>query len=77
MPTFQKIDEPHIIYDCQSAQVVAFPDEKRTELRFVTTDGKLIAISLSGLALARVRDTIAQLLEERPDIAEWLGAYPQ
>ncbi len=75
-PEFQPLPEPDIIYDCQSGQAVAIPDIQRAELRFVTVQGKLIAVGLTGRVLVQVREKIDELLAESPEIADWAGGLP-
>jgi hypothetical protein len=72
----KEIPDPQVIYDCRSGQAVAFPTDRRVELRFVTTNGSLIAIGLTGRVLAQVRDKIDELIEHSPEIANWRGERP-
>ena len=69
-------DDPTVIYDCQSGQAIAFQEIRRTELRFVTTNGALIAVGLTGKVLSQLRDKIDELLEANPEIADWRGELP-
>ena len=76
MAEYQDLPEPHIIYRCRSGQAVVFEELRLTEIRFMTNRNVLIAIGLTGNILRQVRDSIDELLETNPDIADWRGERP-
>ncbi len=44
------MSEPDVIFFCSSVQAIAFPETQSAQLRFVTSDGKLIATELARIS---------------------------
>ncbi len=69
--------EPHIIYLCQSAQIVVQPEAKAVEIRFVTSRGTVIAMVVTGAVFEHIHRKSGTVLDEMPEIAGWHGEPPQ
>ena len=59
------------------SEIVVQPEAKAVEIRFVTTQGALIAMVVTGAVFEHIHRKSGTVLGEMPEVAGWHGERPQ